>query len=156
MTEREDFAGWEEELRPKEFITPDSSIETARLLQEDIFMQPWEDQLDAGINALRILSGVHYDVTGKQFFMNVASAWAIFDKDEGAARDAILAYGRMWLSGTAGHYTLSTHHDQCTLMLQVFEPRQRSVEDPQDWILTRLPVPLSVPVAAIDTHLYQG
>lgn len=149
MPERDDFAAWSAEIAPKGFMVPKSSIETAQVLQQHIFMQPWEEQFTAGINALRTLSEVHYDVTGRKFLLTVMSAMAIFEAKEGPG--TALQYGAMRLRGTAGHYTLSTHNDQCTLLLQVFEPTQLSVENDRDRIrVPRLPVPLSVPVMSID------
>ncbi|TAH31704.1 hypothetical protein EYC58_03445 [Candidatus Saccharibacteria bacterium] len=152
MAERDDFAAWATEIVPREFLVTRSSIETAQVLQRDIFVRSWEDQFTTGINALRVLSEVHDDVTGRRLFLSVMSAMAIFEAEVGPG--TAFRYGAMRLRGTAGHYTLSTHDDQCTLMLQIFEPTQISVENDKDRIrVPRLPVPLSVPVMSIESFI---
>lgn len=152
MSERGDFSAWSTEMSPKGVLIPGSSIETAQLLQRHIFVRPWEEQFDTGISALRVLAEAPRDVTGQRFFMRVMSAMAIFEAEEGPG--TALRYGEMQLHATAGHYTMSTHGGQCTLMLQLFEPRQISVVNERDRIqVARLPVPLSVPVMSIETVL---
>lgn len=60
-----------------------------------------------------------------------------------------LRYGGMHLAGRVGHYALDRIEDEWILALQVFEPKQLSVDSDKDRIYDRLPAPLMLPVTAI-------
>lgn len=117
---------------------------------------PRDYQYDAWAEALRMLADEKYDIHGREHALSISRAFAFFEgRDDDGKRhvSSALSYGPMRLVGTTGCYTYSTYPEFPSLMLQVFEPRQLSVEDIIDTIECRLPVGLSVPVLCVDAIL---
>jgi hypothetical protein len=158
MSERNDFDQWEQEARGdadvRDITLLRSSLHLAQELQLGMLQLDVRDRAQLGVEALQLLTEQQQDVFGKKFYLHVMGAIAIFQPPRFHAH--ALQYGEMIVSGAVGPYGLSVQGDRHTLTMQVYEPKQQKVWDRTDVMNGRLPVPLTVPVVAVESIFAKG
>ncbi|MDQ5982653.1 MAG: hypothetical protein QG549_650 [Patescibacteria group bacterium] len=153
MAEQYDpFEMWEQEQSANDdpLVAIQHSLTLAQELQYHLANQPLDLRKDLGIEALKLLMQNHDDIRHHQYAVHVQHAYLRVKPKEKPGFEHMRRYGEMRLVGQIGYYTLQEFNEvEYILSLQLFEPKQLTVANERDKFTTRLPQPLTLPVAGI-------